>query len=172
MNDYLDFLPPKITIDKPWDIIVDELYQIFCNDFKGKNVRHCAIEIFYNDRILPHGEGKEQFFWHIITKDYSKTGIRDPDFKRAKRLPWARPLMESAPRKEIKVFDYDHGPKDKGLRRYIWLEDYRYAIVLQKRNRRYRWLTAYYVSKENHKDLANRYMNRLKKTATALLGGP
>jgi hypothetical protein len=167
MNDYLHSLPPKITIDKPWEIIVHTLYQVFSNDFKGTNVRHCAIEIFYYDRILPHGEGKEEFFWHIISKDYTRTGIRDPDFKRAKRLPWARPLMESGPRTEIKVFDYDHGAKDKGLRRYIWFENYRYAIVLQKRKGRYLWLTAYYVSKEGHTDLAKRYMDRIKKTATA-----
>lgn len=167
MNNHPDFLPRKIEMDKDWEMVVDKLYQVFSNDFKKNQVRHCAFEIFYKDRILPNGDGKEDFFWHIISKDYGRVGIREPDFKRAKRLPWARPLIESSPRKEIKVFDYDHGSKDKGLRRYIWLENYRYAIVLQKKKGRYLWLTAYYVSKDGHRDLANRYMNRLKKTATA-----
>lgn len=167
MHNHLDFLPPKMEIDGDWEMVVDKLYQVFSNDFKKNYIRHCAIEIFYNDRIRPDGDGREEFFWHLISKDYGGVGIREPDYKRAKRLPWARPLIESGPRKEIKVFDYDHGSKDKGLRRYIWLENYRYAIVLQRRKWRYCWLTAYYISRGGHRDLANRYANRVKKTAAA-----
>jgi len=30
---------------------------------------------------------------------------------------------------EIKVFDYDHGQKDIGVRRYIWLAEYDYVLL-------------------------------------------
>ena len=163
-----DFLPPKISTDGVWEIVVEKLYEVFNKDFKFYRPRHCGVRIFYDNRILANGNGKEEFFWHLISKDNKLTGTRDPHFPRARRLPWARPLMESGPRGEIKVFDYDHGPKDKGVRRYIWIEEYRYAIVLKEKKGKFNWLTAYYVSTNGHWDLANRYKNRVQKTATAL----
>ena len=43
-------------------------------------------------------------------------------------------MMESKERVELKIFDYDHGPRDKGIRRYIWLEDFDYVLILQRKN--------------------------------------
>lgn len=167
MSDQPDFLPPKINTDGIWEIVVHKLYKVFTNDFKINRTRHCGLEVLYNKKILPDGDGKEEFFWHIISKDNKLTGQREPHFPRARRLPWARPLMEGGARAEIKVFDYDHGAKDKGMRRYIWIEDYRYALVFQEKKGKFCWLTAYYVTKGGEIDLTNRYMNRVQKTATA-----
>ena len=41
--------------------------------------------------------------------------------------------MESPERSEIKAFDYDHGTKDIGVRRYIWLAEYGYVLILQRK---------------------------------------
>jgi len=38
--------------------------------------------------------------------------------------------MESPERSEIKVFDYDHGTKDIGARRFIWLAEYEPCSLL------------------------------------------
>jgi len=76
--------------------------------------------------------------------------------------------MESPERSEIKVFDYDHGVKDIGVRRYIWLVEYDYVLILQKKKKALFWLTAYYAdSVRGRKDLSRRYEKRLQKTATA-----
>jgi len=76
--------------------------------------------------------------------------------------------MESPERSEIKVFDYDHGVKDFGVRCYIWLAEYDYVLILQKKKKALFWVTAYYVDSERgRKDLTRRYEKRLQKTATA-----
>jgi hypothetical protein len=138
------------------------LYAVFVKDFKGAPAHHCGTRVHYNDRILPDGQGKEEGFWHVITKDEGVGGNRIPDYQRAKRLPWARPVMESGERAEIKVFDYDHGTKDKGVRRYIWLFDLDYVLVLWRRKARYFWLTAYHVdSTRRREDLNSRFLNKL-----------
>jgi hypothetical protein len=77
-------------------------------------------------------------------------------------ITWARPIMESTKRAEIKVFDYDHGLRRKAVRRYIWLEEYDYVVILQRKRNVYFWVTAYYVdSKGGGVDLNRRYKKRL-----------
>ena len=83
------------------------------------------------------------------------------DYPRAKRLPWAKPLMESPERPEIKVWQYREGAVDMGVRTYIWLEDYNYALILQRKKNVFYWVTAFYVEPKKKKDLARRYENRL-----------
>jgi hypothetical protein len=53
--------------------------------------------------------------------------------------------MESPPRLEILVFDYFEGPKNKGIRRYIWLERFNYVLILQKRKIAFYLIAAFYV---------------------------
>ena len=84
------------------------------------------------------------------------------NYRRAERLPWARPTMESPERTEIKVFDYDHGTRDIGVRRYIWLAEYDYVLILQRKKKALFWVTAYYVDSEGGRnDLSRRYEKRL-----------
>jgi hypothetical protein len=168
MPDHPDFLPPKFDTDGNFQIVLDNLYILFTNDFKINITRHCSITVDYDRRILPDGDGKEEGFWHVISKTNHNTGEREPDYRRARRLPWARPLMECGKNSEIIVFDYDHGSKDKGIRRYIWLGKYRYAIVLREKKGTYYWVTAYYVNRKGEGDLRRQYSNRVRKTATAL----
>jgi hypothetical protein len=87
---------------------------------------------------------------------------REIDYRRAERLPWARPLMEGPPRSEILVFDHSEGPKDKGARRYIWLEQYDYVLILQKKKKAFFWVTAFYIDSEwKRKDLRNKFTEKL-----------
>ena len=162
MNCLPNFLPPLLGLSGVWEQALKALYAVFVNDFKANPPRHCGLRINYDTRVLPDGHGKEEGFWHVISKqDYSTTGERLIDFRRAERLPWARPLMESDRRVELKVFDYNHGPRDKGIRRYIWLEGFNYVLILQRKKNRFFWITAYYVSRRGGKDLAKRYLNRV-----------
>ena len=70
--------------------------------------------------------------------------------------------MANHERSEIKVFDYDHYTKDIGVRRYIWLAEYDYVLILQKTKKALFWVAAYYVDSEwGRKDLLRRYEKRL-----------
>ena len=155
-----DFLPSILVLNGTWDKILNCLYTVFEKDFKLKQTKHEGRIVKYDNRVLPDGHGKEEGFWHVVSKD-SKTGNRLVDYRRAERLPWASPLMENQQRPEIMVFDYQEGPKDKGLRRYIWLEQYNYAVVLQHRKNTYFWITAFYIDSEwKREDLRKRYEQR------------
>lgn len=173
MSNLPDFLPRILDLQGTWETILSQLYNIFCKDFKASSVKHCGMRVLYDKRILPDSCGKEEGFWHVISKRDDKSSERLVDYRRAERLPWARPMMESTVRREIKVFDYDHGVKDTGVRRYIWLEDYNYVLVFQKKKKILFWVTAYYVTSDrNRMDLKRRYESRVQKTATALKAAP
>lgn len=161
-----DFLPPALKLEGAWDKILEMLYSVFTADFKQNTARHCGLNVRYDDRILPDGRGKEEGFWHVISK--GPASQRSIDFRRGERLPWARPMMENDQRTELKVFDYDHGARDRGIRRYIWLKDFNYALVLQRKKNTFFWVTAFYTSKNGKKDLSRRYKGRLQNTATAI----
>jgi len=120
------------------------------------------MRIFYDNRVLPDGCNKEEGFWHVVSRIDRVSGERLIDYLRAERLPWARPTMERSERAEIKVFDYDHGIKDIGVRRYIWLDEHDYVLILQKKKKTLFWITAYHVDSEGgRRDLARRYEKRL-----------
>jgi hypothetical protein len=162
MTDNPDFLPSILNLSGSWEHILNLLYSVFTKDFKDESVYHYSIRVIYNNKILPDGHGKEEGFWHVISKVDMETKERIIDFRRAERLPWARPIMESPKRAEIKLFDYDHGLTRKSIRRYIWLEEYDYVVILQRKRNVYFWVTAYYVdSKGRRVDLNRRYKKRL-----------
>jgi hypothetical protein len=164
-----DFLPLILDLNGTWEEILGRLYNVFCCDFKNGSVYHCGLRIIYNSAILPDGYGKEEGFWHVVSRKDRNSGDRLIDYRRAERLPWARPTMESPKKSEIKVFDYDHGKKDVGVRRYIWLVEYDYVLIFQKKKNVLFWITAYYVDlNREREDLSKRYEKRLKNAATAM----
>jgi len=97
-----DFLPPILELSGSWEEILSLLYSVFNRDFKANQTRHQGIPVSYDSRILPEGNGKEEGFWHVVSRLDSATGDRLIDYPRAKRLPWARPLMESPQKPEVK----------------------------------------------------------------------
>ena len=162
MAEIPDFLPPIIDLRGSWEEILERLYAVFCRDFKTGAIYHRGMRIIYDNRILPDGCKKAEGFWHIVSRKDRDSGERLIDYRRAERLPWARPTMESPERNEIRVFDYDHGTKDIGVRRYIWLAEYDYVLILQKKKKAMFWITAYYVDSERvRRDLSKRYEKRL-----------
>jgi len=96
-----DFLPPILDLRGTWEEILDRLYAVFCRDFKKGAVYHNGMRIIYNGRVLLDGHDKEEGFWHVVSKEDRVSGERLIDYRRAERLPWARPTMESPERSEI-----------------------------------------------------------------------
>ncbi len=163
MNNYPDFLPELLSLEGIWEEILNRLYTVFSLDFKRGKVSHRGVVVLYDGRILPDGQGKEEGFWHVVSRIDSSSGQRLIDYRRAERLPWARPLIESPQRPEILVFDHLAGPKDKGVRRYIWLERFDYVLIFQRKKKTFYWLTAFYVDREWEKaDLRRRFKERLQ----------
>lgn len=145
MDNTPSFLPPLLDLDGDWNAILSRLYALFLKDFKESKTYHRGIKVIYNGTVKDDGLGKEEGFWHVVSRNDDKTGERLIDYPRAKRLPWAKPMMESPERSEIKVWQYQEGTADRGLRTYIWLEEYNYAIILQKKKSVFYWVTAFYV---------------------------
>jgi hypothetical protein len=160
MNDSPDFLPPILDLDGDWDNILARLYNVFERDFKNSKTYHRGIRVIYDGKIKHDGQGKEEGFWHIVSKKDYNTGDRLIDYLRAKRLPWAKPLMESPVRSEVKVWQYKEGA-DKGIRTYIWLEDYSYVLILERKKHVFYWVTAFYVNDKKRIELQNKYKKRL-----------
>ncbi len=160
MCEYPTFLPPILCVDGERDKVISMLYDVFKKDFKDADVYHKNIKVVYNNKIELDGEGKEEGFWHVITKD-DKTGDRLIDNRRAERLHWAKPLMETEESDEIKIWEYTEGTKDKGTRTYIWLENYRYVVILQNKKASYYWVTAFYVNEWKNKELCKKYEKTL-----------
>jgi len=161
MNGSGDFLPPLLDLDGDWDEILARLYAVFVRDFKERQALHRGKKVIYNGRINADGFGKEEGFWHVVTKDYDNDSGRLIDYPRAKRLPWARPLMESSERPEIKVWQYKEGTSDKGVRTYVWAEEHDYALILQKKKNCFYWVTAFYVESWNIRKLQRKYEKRI-----------
>jgi hypothetical protein len=161
MNDSPSFLPPTLDLGGDWDTILSRLYAVFEKDFKKSQTYHRGIKVIYNGTIKADGLGKEEGFWHVVSRFDENTGERLIDYPRAKRLPWAKPLMESPKRSEIKVWQCQEGTADKGLRTYMWLEDYNYTLILQQKKKVFYWVTAFYVESWKLRDLRRKYEDRL-----------
>jgi len=161
MEDAPSFLPSLLDLDGEWNTILERLYSVFKRDFKESQAYHRGIKVIYNGTIRSDGLGKEEGFWHVVSRDDDKTGERLIDYPRAKRLPWAKPLMESPEIAEIKVWQYQEGTADRGLRTYIWLEEYNYVLILQRKKHVFYWVTAFYVDSWKKKEnLRRKYENR------------
>ena len=130
-----------------WDEYQDTIYRIFCNDFKktyplleGKRVK-----IRYN----PIEYGREEGFYHVTCQDYKKDGERVPDFRRCERIKWVRKFIENykcnldecGECEGVKVWEEDYRGNP---RVHILLEEERYMVVVEKREKYCLLITAFY----------------------------
>jgi len=151
MGELPAWLPAQLNLDGTWQSILERLYKIFCDDFRYHQTKHRDLPVFYDNRIIPDGQNKEEGFWHLTERKDRESGIRTYDPERSRRLPWARPIIESEARPEILVFDYDPQVKNKRIRRFIWLKDYDYLVILKKTKKDYILLTAYYIDSDGRR---------------------
>lgn len=161
MNGQPDFLPPMINLDGSYEEIIERLYQVFRKDFIESRTQHLGRNVTFNGVIDEFSQGKVEGFWHVITRDDATKTNRLIDYRRAKRLPWAKPLMENPYHEEIKFFFYQEGDPRKGIRHYIWLEDYNYVVILQRKKSYYVWVTAFYVDDWKQRQLQRKLGNRV-----------
>lgn len=158
MTSHPDWLPPLFQMS-PWnEAVMEALYALFRRDFIEIPANYRGAEIWF----FPEKErGKELIFWHLVEREDKAISERLPDFRRAERLPWARPMLDHLDAPEILDWDYEEG--DGTVHTYVWLKDFDYLIVMKKyRDGRRRLITAYYVDYENtRRKLLKKFERRL-----------
>lgn len=137
------WLPDMISVNGEWNDVVARLYAIFDRDFRQVGCAFDTHPVSWDSRKLdnsPYEEG----FWHLITAQDYQLGERLPDFRRAERLPWCRPTIVNSSDPGVRLWDYQEG---KGhTRTYIWLENWDYVVILERRPHKGRRTTAHLVT--------------------------
>lgn len=154
------WLPETIPVGGEWHAVLKRLYAVFEADFKRQNRRYEGLKIVWDDRVLP-GESYEEGFWHLITRYDRDQGERLVDTRRAERLPWCAPTIDHAD--DSAVTTWDHRERG-GVRTYLWLREFDYVIVLQKRPRKRIavLVTAFHVTgASSRRGLEHKYERRL-----------
>ncbi|MBI2251868.1 MAG: hypothetical protein HYU63_03825 [Armatimonadetes bacterium] len=127
----------------------------------GNNLYFDGKKIAIDRRILPDGMGKEESFWHLISKEtrQARQAGRLPDFPRAKRLHWIRPIIENFKDPLIYCWKYLEG--NKKIRIYLWLRNFNHLVILEKIKNKTILVTAFTVSLGKEKDLLRRYDKKI-----------
>lgn len=158
-----DFLPDLLNLNGEHNEIIEYLYSIFRRDFIECITEYNLLPVKYDSNILPNGQGKEEGFWHLITKENKIIGGRFFDNHRARHLHWIKLLLVNSEREGIYTFKYDYGNSAKGIRTFIWLKNYGYVIVMREFRRSCMIITAYPIEYDNYrKDIQRMYDNRLE----------
>jgi len=123
------WLPDMICVDGDFKQVLSRLYNIFHSDFIEHTPHLDSMEVWHNRTVKP-GETYEEVFWHLIEREHDKQGSRSFDPRRAERLPWCAPALNNSQQPQVRYWICDEHRKQTC---YVWLEDYDYAVVLQKR---------------------------------------
>ena len=128
----LEFLPDMVVIPDPFEFnpVLTNLYCIFERDIKLYDLRYKDLCVFHDKRKVD--SDYEEGFWHLIERG---KGNRQLDLKRAKRLPWIRPLIENSD--DPRLYKWIEAELDKkGQSQEVTLILYKeenYIVVLKKR---------------------------------------
>jgi hypothetical protein len=155
------WLPGMQDCSGVWADVVVILFAVFDNDFRSASPRFQGLPIWW-DRRIEIGEKYEEGFWHLITRDDPLAG-RVPDFRRAERLPWCQPTLRHDTEPEVSIWSYKEGGGQ--IRTYVWLRDFDYVVILQRRSTRRGdvmvLVTAYYVDgPSSRRSLDRKRVNR------------
>ena len=142
-----DWLPELIDTDGSWGDVLGRLYEVFKADFIQGDPRYEGLPVCYDQRKLD-GDPHEEGFWHLVTKTDRDTGHRLIDTPRAKRLRWCRATIDKNAPPDVLVFDFEEGSGK--IRRYLWVHEFGYLVVLEKRrqggkDKAYSLVTAFYL---------------------------
>ena len=158
-------LPNLIKFSGDWKKYEAELYAVFKKDFLESRLRLKSLPV--GIRKEPKEKGKEATFWHITTFG-KKEKERLQDLRKCERICWIKPIIESFPHKDIKVWLNRRGRDERICLCYGNCE---YLVVLRKMPKYVLLITAYPVKNPQTKtQLQNQrqYYLRSKKTNTAL----
>jgi hypothetical protein len=145
-------LPEKLNLDGAlgYNEIIKLFFSVFRTDFIDSKPYFKALPVVYDNRFIdsPYPEG----FWHVITQ--GKEG-RLIDYKRAKRLPWLKPIIQQANNPDLHTWSetvLDNSAGHPVNKWHIWYEAGNYLVILKERPKRYFLATAFYVTGQREHD--------------------
>lgn len=160
-----DWLPGIISVDGDIEKVIATLYSIYKRDFyiNKKNLYDCYVWCSQKPSTWG-GNRYEESFLHLITRFDYKIEDRLFDPRRSERLPWCGPAIENVEEQDVMSWEFEEN--NKSVRTYIWLKDYDYVVILQKRSLRkfdvYMLITAFYVDgPSKRKNLWKKYEKRI-----------
>lgn len=140
-----------------WAAYDELLYRIFKSELiESRPVyRGLPVQIRYEPRF----DGREEAYWHLTCKDYdNKSGLpedRQPDVERCERIRWPKAFIEQ--NQECTSCSYPNGcngaiiwasthkSRHQNRKRVkILVEEERYMVVLESRERYWLLITAFY----------------------------
>lgn len=144
-----------------WSIYLNILYHHFTKDFVRSSPKFFGAR--FGLKRYPLSQGKEATFWHMISEGDTEEE-RNIDFRRCERIRWPRSIIDHAPHHDIKIWENKRGSKTRIL---LWLEEYDYLIVLDKRKDFILPWTAYYVEyKHSRRKYQKEYQKYIKKNGS------
>jgi len=125
-----DWLPNTIPFKDygNWGDFLEAIYTVFVRDFVDSKPSFRGQRLGLKKH--PIEEGKEATFWHM-TSEGSVEFERTPDIPRCELISWPRPIIEHESEPEILVWKESDGRK--GTRILLYLEEWRYLVVLAER---------------------------------------
>lgn len=154
MRDSKCWIPELVLFsdyENEWFSYEKELYRIFKKDFIDSHPIYQGLPV--NIRKHPIEFDKEEAFFHITCKDYTHTRDRKPDLNRCERIKWPKPFIEEIC---LPFCDNCKGTKtwseseDGKTKVYILLPEERYIVILEKRDKYYLLITAFYIEHEHY----------------------
>jgi hypothetical protein len=154
-----DWLPPVASTDGVWEEVLLRLHGIFEIDFKKTRCSFQGKQVWWDRRVLA-GNRYEEGFWHLISKIENQTKERLFDPRRAEKLPWCRPTLVNSDNAAVMVWRFKES--SGRVRTYVWLNDWDYVIILEKRPQRIGEvafiITAYHVDGDSsRRNLRRKY---------------
>ncbi|MCX6841962.1 MAG: hypothetical protein NTX53_06775 [candidate division WOR-3 bacterium] len=171
-----DWLPELASLAGPVDMVVRQLYAIFHRDIVRGSLVFQGAQVWWDRRSREvFGLTYEETFWHLVSREDRSGGARELDPPRAERLPWFAPTIRHIGAEPVLAWDYLEASGK--INTYVWLRDWDYVIVVQRRVQRrgevYFLLTAYHVDGPSTvARLHGKYERRLRDAARRMQSPP
>lgn len=137
---------------------IDYLYEIFKRDFIYEKV-YLNGTIYIDPKIHDKHDGKENIFWHIITR--KERGQRQFDPFRAYRIKWIKPMIVNCFDAKIKNFYYYENSSK--IRFYLWAYEHDFVVILQKLGNTSSYLvTSFFIDNQRKRDIFQRKFENYK----------
>jgi hypothetical protein len=148
------FLPATIRFAGDWDAFVALAYGVFKVDFLDSPPRFHSRPVSVN-RSKKDGSQMEEGFWHLITREDKKLNERLPDFPRAERITWVRPLIENHSTSGMDCWRYLEG--SGRVRYYLYAKAMDYLVILEESPKSFFLVTGFYVDSDwKRRELENK----------------
>jgi hypothetical protein len=124
------WLPDMESVEGPVEDVLRRLFKRFLADFDASECVFQGLPVRWDQATVDvAGRSYHRGFWHLVSREDQKTGLRRFDQRRAERLPWCAPLLTNAHDDSVLVWEYREG--HGRLRTYVWLRHWSYVVVLE-----------------------------------------